>query len=482
MIRKLFPGFVRERVISNECEKSFSNHLEHAAGTNDVCRDAQFGRLYKRRSSGMAGLETYAPRITIIRILVFSKRKTATPVMSKSIGTAFVPYFLPLRRAFRRLERNIRLFLTAVLSGVVFQLMAQSSSGKLHLLFFGDLMLHGQQLESAYHQETGTYTFDEVFRYIAPYLSAPDFCIGNLEVPLGVKPYRGYPLFGAPPGIAGAAKRAGVDVLVTANNHAADRRNKGIERSIQILDSTGILHTGTFAGTAEKQLNYPLMLEKNGIRVALYNATYGTNGIPVPPPAIVNTLGDGNLLRDILVDYHVPDSIFKIAFLHWGLEYRDLPTGKQKTLAGQLFDAGIHLVTGSHPHVIEPMEYDSISRKGVVYSLGNFVSNQRKTRTSGGAMVLAVLSAAEGHTQLVSLHYLLVWVYKKPREDGRYMFYVLPADEFSFKPSFFDNNGYRQMLDFISHSRKLLHTHNRNVREYRPYTEAFLSLFAGEMK
>ncbi len=108
--------------------------------------------------------------------------------------------------------------------------------------------------------------------------------------PLAGPPYNGYPTFSSPAQLAVACKNAGIDFFVTANNHAADKGKNGILSTIYRLDSIGIPHTGTFADPVARDILYPLIIEKNGFSLALLNYTYGTNGITVPPPAIVNML------------------------------------------------------------------------------------------------------------------------------------------------------------------------------------------------
>ena len=142
----------------------------------------------------------------------------------------------------------------------------------------GDVMGHDTQIRSAYRSATNTFDYTPVFKYLQPSLGASDFTIANLEVTLGVKPYKGYPQFSSPAALAAGLKNAGVDILVTANNHSCDRRKTGIIRTLDILDSLEIPHTGTFRTEEEKAKQQPLILEQNNMRLALLNYTYGTNG------------------------------------------------------------------------------------------------------------------------------------------------------------------------------------------------------------
>ncbi len=172
---------------------------------------------------------------------------------------------------------------------------SESTNEKISLLFIGDIMGHDEQIWSAENRESHTYSYDTVFSYIRDEISEADIAIANFEVTLAGSPYTGYPAFSSPAELAVACKKAGIDYMVTANNHAADRGKRGIISTINKLDSLGIPHTGTFLNSAQRDSLYPVIIEKNGISLALLNYTYGTNGITVPVPAIVNML-DKNLI------------------------------------------------------------------------------------------------------------------------------------------------------------------------------------------
>lgn len=344
------------------------------------------------------------------------------------------------------------------------------ASGKLSLLFMGDIMGHDEQIWSAENRETGEYNYDDVFRYIRPYIDDADIAVGNLEVTLGGPPYKGYPAFSSPAALAAACKNAGIDCLVTANNHSADRGKKGILSTIARLDSLGIPHTGTFADTAARESLTPLILEKNGFRLALLNYTYGTNGIKVPGPVVVNMLDREQAASDIAKARSMDPDLL-ILFLHWGNEYDTVPRREQLEMASFFFDKGVDFIIGSHPHVIQKMDWvkrSNLSKDRLTaYSLGNFVSNQRKPKTDGGTMIRIEVER-KGDTVLVSdASYILTWVYT-PIEKYRKKFFILPCAAFEDKAAFFaDASDYRKMKFFISESRRLLNPQNVNIAEYR---------------
>ncbi len=350
------------------------------------------------------------------------------------------------------------------------QVKVDTSYDELSLLFIGDIMGHGPQITSAYDAKTKTYNYDPVFKYITEEISAPDYAIANLEVTLAGPVYKGYPQFSSPDALAQACKNSGIDVLVTSNNHSCDRGGKGITRTIEVLDSIRIMHTGTFKDSTERYENYPLIIESDCIRIAILNYTYGTNGLPYPAPTIVNMLDKDLMKKDLeIAKTKNVDKI--IVVTHWGSEYKRNPVQEQIDIGAFLFENGADIVIGSHPHVLEKMVWEKQSdvidqEKLIVYSLGNFVSNQRKPRTDGGAMFKMTLSKKAGKTTIKDSGYILTWVYT-PTINGKKQYYVLPAAKYEDSLSFFDNKAsYDKMNLFIKDSRELFDEQNQNVPEY----------------
>lgn len=353
-----------------------------------------------------------------------------------------------------------------------FQVSAQNSQQnpkKISLLFIGDIMGHDEQIWSAENRETHKYNYDDVFKYVIDAISEADIAIANFEVTLGGPPYSGYPQFSSPVELAVACADAGIDFFVTANNHAADRGNRGIISTINRLDSLGIPHTGTFTDALQRDSLYPAIIEKNGFSLALLNYTYGTNGIKVNPPAIVNYIDKALITSDIeKAKSKNPDAL--ILFLHWGTEYDTIPSKSQTDLADYFFSKGVDLIIGSHPHVLQKMIWTKKSADAkdgiVVFSLGNFVSNQRRPKTDGGAMVRIELEDINDTTYVKNAGYYLTWVYT-PIPDYRKKFFILPGSQFENNPDFFTKPAdYLKMKAFLRGSRKLLYNQNVNISEF----------------
>lgn len=300
---------------------------------------------------------------------------------------------------------------------------------QLTLLFVGDLMQHQAQIDAA-RQPDGTYDYTRCFSLVKDEISRADLAIGNLEVTLGGTPYRGYPQFSAPDEYLYAIKDAGFDILGTANNHSLDRHRRGLERTIKLTDSIGILTIGTYRDSIDRHNRYPLIVEKNGLRIALLCATYGTNGIATTEPNLVNGLDRTQLSADIRQARTLcSDAI--IALVHWGNEYQQHPNAEQRNLAQWLIDEGVDHVIGSHPHVVQPIELipstEYPTQHVIAYSLGNYVSNMSITHGDVGLTITLTLEKIAGRTRLKGISHNFVWT-ERAALSRHGDFRIIPAD------------------------------------------------------
>jgi poly-gamma-glutamate capsule biosynthesis protein CapA/YwtB (metallophosphatase superfamily) len=355
-----------------------------------------------------------------------------------------------------------------IIIGSVFTASAQDTT-RLSLLFLGDIMQHDSQISDAWNKTLKKYDYNPCFQFVKPYIQAADLAIGNLELTLAGPPYKGYPQFSAPDALLFALKEMGMDVLVTANNHCVDTGKKGLERTVLMLDSLDIPHTGTFVDEVAKLNEHPLLVEKNGFSLAILNYTYGTNGMPVTKPNLVNMIDTTAIRADLVKARSLrPDII--IAFMHWGSEYQSLPSKWQKDVAELCFRHGAQLVIGAHPHVLQPMEWRKDKGQLVAYSLGNFVSGQRKRYTDGGAMITMELEkiafgADSAVTRIDTANYVLEWVYRTADAEKNY--YVLPVRTFEKDTTGFirDAASKEAFRIFATDSRALYKKYNVHIPE-----------------
>ena len=333
------------------------------------------------------------------------------------------------------------------------------SNQTVNLVFVGDAMQHAPQITAA-EQPDGTYDYSPCFQYLVDDITWADLAVVNLETPLGGKPYTGYPCFSAPDSYAMQLKNVGFDLFLTANNHCLDRRDKGLVRTYHTLDSLGIAHIGTYPDQHERDRRIPYIVNIKGMNIAFLDYTYGTNGIPIQGNVIVDFIDQQQIERDIATARERGAHAICVN-LHWGIEYQLKPVASQRTLADWLVTQGVDLIIGGHPHVVEPMEmrYSEEYDKNVllVYSLGNFISNQSDIDTRGGAMVKVSLRMQNDHAVVVDPRYKLFFV-QKPVSRGKN--YVLIPEA---RPDLLRADSHSEFNRFMQRTHDLVMSHNIDV-------------------
>ncbi|MDR2882225.1 MAG: CapA family protein [Alistipes sp.] len=316
------------------------------------------------------------------------------------------------------------------------------------LVFVGDVMSHTPQVAAA-RTSGGGYDYTGVFRHFRPIFEGAHVAVANLETTLRTRPpYTGYPSFAAPAELAFDLRRAGIDIVTTANNHICDKGAAGIRSTLAILDSAGIRHTGAFLDSADRRARHPLRFSAGGLKFALLAYTYGTNGIPVPRGMIVNPIDTAVIARDLAGLRRAPGDPTEadptgidvvIVSYHWGEEYRPQPTREQRRIAEWTRARGADLVIGGHPHVVEPIEAhldaDSTDVTGATFfSLGNFVSNQIRRHCDGGIAADITLVRRDSLPLRWDVGWRLAWVHT-PWRGGVRRYEVMPAPALDTLPA-----------------------------------------------
>ena len=270
-------------------------------------------------------------------------------------------------------------------------------------------MCHTPQIRSA-RCEDNSLDFRPLFAGVKSYFDKADIAVVNLETTISANSqYSGFPLFASPAEYADALAWLGTDVALLANNHCCDKGGKGMHTTIAKLDSLDIAHTGAFLNEEDYQRNIILRFERNNIRISLFNYSYYTNGNPIPKGCKVNLIDTVHMAK--VIESASADSDCIIACMHWGNEYQRQPSQEQHTLAQFLHRNGVDIIVGSHPHVVQP--YTATEREITLYSLGNFISNQKDRYTDGS--ILAEIEVEKGRDGICrySLRTIPVWV-KRP--------------------------------------------------------------------
>ena len=302
------------------------------------------------------------------------------------------------------------------------------------LVAVGDIMMHMPQLPAYYDPDGGRYDFSPFFTEVKPLIADADWAMANLETTLSADgDYSGYPRFSSPHELAAALKDAGFDIVTTANNHALDRGVPGVKRTLEFLREQGLVTRGTYRSPEEAA--EPTIVERGHIRLGLLAYTYGTNGIPVPQdmPWLIDLIDEERIARDIAALREAGADYVAIA-LHFGAEYQTAPSDEQKRLARGLIAAGADLIAGSHPHVIQPYEVveatdaDGTVRQGVIlYSMGNFISNQRGGTKDYGVLFRITIHKEEGVARTTDVEPVVTWVHRYKKE-GRNHYRILPVE------------------------------------------------------
>lgn len=333
-------------------------------------------------------------------------------------------------------------------------------------------MQHQVQLDNA-RRAGGVYDYSDCFEKIAPWIQEADYAVVNLETTLGAGNFTGYPCFCSPDSYAVALKDAGFDLFLTANNHTLDRRDRGLRRTITVLDSLGVDHIGTYADAQQRTRQLPLVKDINGFRVAFLNYTYATNGIKIQGNVVVDYIDRQIIAADIKAARKAGAEIV-IVMPHWGIEYKLVNDSNQRQLAEYLLDAGADAVIGGHPHVIQPMKTidyrgDANDRRTVVYSMGNFVSGMRTEPTRGGAVVkLTLYRDQEGKAKIKDSCYRLVFTLAGTAgKQGHRLIYVDPDTDIASEAGAMAH----QCTAFVKSAVAIFDKHNVNFDRYEPGNE-----------
>jgi len=307
----------------------------------------------------------------------------------------------------------------------------------LKILAIGDLMFHMPQINSA-RASDGNFDFSPPFEYVREYVQGADLAIANLETVIGGDHlgFSGFPRFNSPEAVLDAIEETGFDLLVTANNHSLDRGKSGIINTIDEITDRGI----EYIGTSKASRRPYVVLELKGIKVGVLSYTYGLNGLDSlltqeEMDNMVNLIDQDLIQKDIL-SLREENVDLLIAYMHWGNEYHSNHSQDQRNLAEFLNQNGVDIILGSHPHVIQGTEHISSDSKTtfVVYSMGNFISNQRYdtmgvSDTEDGIMIQIEVEKdiAGGNTYVKTVSMIPTWLQRKWQGDS-YEYKILPVE------------------------------------------------------
>ena len=328
------------------------------------------------------------------------------------------------------------------------------------VLSTGDILMHISVINSG-KQEDGSYNFDSIFRYVKSYTQAADFSVANLETTLcgtdNGYGYSGNPRFNCPDAIVDSLKDAGFDLLLTANNHAADTDLVGYKRTLNTVRDKGLDTLGTYLSADEQKWTIE---EINGIKVGMLCYTYATGLGPKGTPrlngnaeigeaGICNYFNYDNLpafyseVEGYLGEMKAAGAEATMIYVHWGVEYQLYANDNQIAMAQKLCDMGLDVIVGGHPHVVQPVDLlqsneDPDHKTVILYSMGNAVSNQRKEElpkdeptghTEDGVLFCVTYTKySDGSVYTDSVELIPTWV-NMNSNTGKKEYNIIPLEE-----------------------------------------------------
>ena len=253
----------------------------------------------------------------------------------------------------------------------------------LSLVMVGDALIHDAIYSDAY--QNNLYDFRPMLSEMKPIISKFDLAYYNQETILGGKDIglSTYPRFNSPYEVGDAFIDTGFNLVSLANNHTLDRGEVAINNSCDYWKNQSVYYAGSYCSEEDRE---KLVIKQiNGISYALLSYTTVDNGLKRPTgKSYYLNLYDPEIVKNDILKYRDKVDLLMVA-MHWGEEYTHTPINSQKEIANYLASLGVDIVIGSHPHVVEPIEY--IDNTLVIYSLGNFLSAQRGIERLTGLMV-----------------------------------------------------------------------------------------------
>ena len=268
---------------------------------------------------------------------------------------------------------------------------------KVSMAMVGDALIHATvYLTANRYANYNGYDFKPMLKYTKELIQDYDLAYYNQETILGGKELglSTYPLFNSPYEVGDAFIDAGFNLVSLATNHTLDKGERGILNSRAYWNKQeNVVAAGSYSSNEER--DKIIVSEKNGLTYAFLSYTTYTNGLIVPKGKeyLVNVYDKEKVKKDVEA-YKDKVDVIMVA-MHWGTEYVSYPTTAQKEIANYLASLGVNLIIGTHPHVIEPIEY--IGDTLVIYSLGNFVSSQVGVERLTGLMASLDIIKEEYH-------------------------------------------------------------------------------------
>lgn len=283
------------------------------------------------------------------------------------------------------------------------------------LLATGDAVMHSPIYESS--ETSDGYDFSPILTELSDTLEPHDLKFINLEAPMANMTPSTYPTFNTPQQWLDDLMDVGFNMFSLANNHTMDKGEQGVLDTVEFINTKdNIVHSGMNSSTDD--IRY-VISEVNDITYGYVAYTEHVNGIAIPSGKdyLANIYSYDIALEDITYLSENVDVV--IVSMHWGYEYKDTPNDYQKEVASELSEMGVDIILGNHPHWIQPIEI--INDTVVIYSMGNFISNQMTIAdqypytdsvTVGAIVTMDIYKEEDDNIRIENINAELIYSYK----------------------------------------------------------------------
>ena len=300
----------------------------------------------------------------------------------------------------------------------------------IHIRAAGDLNVTTSVVESGL-AATG-YEYTRAFMDVMSTLSEADLTVINLEGNICGEPY-GSERTSAPNQLLESLRSAGVDLIQMANSCTINNGLIGLSTTLQAIRNAGMEPLGAYATPEDFRASKGYTIcEAQGIRIAFVSFTKGVGGMGLPAGSedCVNLLYedyastydkiDRDGIRRVLRSAAEEKPDITIALLHWGSEYNDVISDTQEAIVSLMKKEGVDVIIGSHPHLVQQIDYNQAAGTLVAYSLGDFFGNGDR----GGSNYSIILDVeitrdnTSGTTRVTGFDYIPIYTLTEEQCDG----------------------------------------------------------------
>lgn len=306
----------------------------------------------------------------------------------------------------------------------------QTTLTTIHIKAAGDLNVTNSVIQAGL--AASGYDYTRAFMDVSSTLADADLTVLNFEGNVCGEPY-GTSTTSAPRELLEGLRNAGVDLLQTANSCSINNGLIGLTSTLQSIRAAGLEPVGSYATLSEfdSSKGYTIATVQ-GIKVAFVAFTKGVGGMGMPAgnEKLVNLLytdyattykkidteGITQLLKN--VEAEKPD--ITIALLHWGSEYNDDISSSQNSIISLMKKRGVDVIIGTHPHTLQPIDYDQVAGTLVAYSLGDFFGDAERGGTNYSIVLDIEITkdSASGVAKVTDYSYTPIYTVKEDECDG----------------------------------------------------------------